>query len=290
MCRFTLYLGPPIRLDSLLIEPAHSLLLQSFHASERAEPLNGDGFGVGWYAPDLAPRPAVFRSITPAWNNTNLRSLAGVVSSPCVLAHVRAATTGMPVSEANCHPFQRDSFLFMHNGHVGSFRDIRRALLASLCDEAFEAIRGSTDSEHVFALFLDEFIKSDASDERALARSLSRAVWRCVSLVDEVRGGHPSYLNLAVSDGNRAAACRFTNDEEHAPESLYMIERAPYEPIASGSPERRQNEASTSFVISSERLTDDPLWQKVERNHLISISRDGPSSFFRMEEEGLLPA
>ena len=44
MCRFTLYLGPPVRLSTLLIEPSHSLIQQSFHAEERSEPLNGDGF------------------------------------------------------------------------------------------------------------------------------------------------------------------------------------------------------------------------------------------------------
>ena len=48
MCRFTLYLGPPVRLSTLLTEPEHSLILQSFHAAERDEPLNGDGFGIGW--------------------------------------------------------------------------------------------------------------------------------------------------------------------------------------------------------------------------------------------------
>ena len=55
MCRFTLYLGPPVRLSTLLIEPSHSLIQQSFHAEERSEPLNGDGFGVGWYAPGITP-------------------------------------------------------------------------------------------------------------------------------------------------------------------------------------------------------------------------------------------
>src|SRR3954471_19482598 len=92
MCRFVLYLGPRARLSSLIVDPGHSLIRQSVHSREREEPLNGDGFGVGWYARDLAPEPAVFRSITPAWNNRNLQNLARVVASDCVLAHVRAAT------------------------------------------------------------------------------------------------------------------------------------------------------------------------------------------------------
>ena len=67
MCRLMLYLGPETRLSSLIVEPRHSLIRQSVHSEEREEPLNGDGFGVGWYASELSLEPAVFRSITPAW-------------------------------------------------------------------------------------------------------------------------------------------------------------------------------------------------------------------------------
>lgn len=92
MCRFVLYHGPPITLGSLVTEPENSLIHQSYQSRERAEPLNGDGFGLAWYAPELSAAPALFRSISPAWNNANLLSLARVVRSHCILAHVRAAT------------------------------------------------------------------------------------------------------------------------------------------------------------------------------------------------------
>jgi predicted glutamine amidotransferase len=289
MCRFTLYLGPPIRLESLLIDPSHSLIMQSFRSAEREEPLNGDGFGVGWYAPDQNERPALFRSITPAWNNANLRSLASVVSSPCVMAHVRAASAGMPVSEVNCHPFQHDRYLFMHNGHVGAFRSIRRALLAGLGDAAFDVIRGGTDSEHLFAVFMDDLMSSNLEDEHALARSLNRAVWRVVDLIAKLGGGHPSYLNLAVTDGDRAAACRFTDDPGRPPESLYVIQRELYQPVWKGGPGRRRDERSTSFVVSSERLTEDASWHTFEPNQLISIARDGKAHMFAMAPGELIP-
>ena len=290
MCRFTLYLGPPIRLESLLIDPSHSLILQSFRSSEREEPLNGDGFGVGWYAPEQHEKPALFRSVTPAWSNANLRSLASVVSSPCVMAHVRAASPGMPVSEVNCHPFQFDRYLFMHNGSIGAFRSIRRPLLAALGESAFDVIRGSTDSEHLFAVFMDELMAASGEDDDALAECLNRAVWKVLALVDEHGGSSASYLNLAVTDGNRAAACRFTNARDRKPESLYVIERELYQPVAKDSPGRRRAERSTSFVVSSERLTDDKAWQVVEPNHMISIARDGTARFFGMRPEGLVAA
>ena len=46
MCRFVAYLGQEITLSSLVTEPDHSLIHQSYDSNERSEPLNGDGSGV----------------------------------------------------------------------------------------------------------------------------------------------------------------------------------------------------------------------------------------------------
>ncbi len=100
MCRFVAYLGKPIDMGELLYAPADSIIKQSYAAREIEEPLNGDGFGVGWYHHDRTPDPAVFVSVTPAWNNRNLRYLAPKVRSHCIVAHVRAASEG-DVAEAN---------------------------------------------------------------------------------------------------------------------------------------------------------------------------------------------
>ena len=48
---------------------------------------------------------------------------------------------GMPVSEQNCHPFQWGRYLFMHNGAVGGFMRIRRALLATLSNAAYDTVQ-----------------------------------------------------------------------------------------------------------------------------------------------------
>ena len=45
----------------------------------------------------------------------------------------------------------------MHNGSIRGFTNIRRTMLASFDDVVFQSIRGSTDSEHAFALFLSQF-------------------------------------------------------------------------------------------------------------------------------------
>ena len=63
MCRFVMYMGNPLRLDLLTTRPSHSIIHQSYNAREREEPLNGDGFGIAWYAHGVSEEAAVFRSI-----------------------------------------------------------------------------------------------------------------------------------------------------------------------------------------------------------------------------------
>lgn len=275
MCRFTLYLGPSIRLSSLLIDPAHSLIRQSTHSREREEPLNGDGFGVGWYATHFKAEPAVFRSITPAWNNRNLQNLTRVVVSDCILAHVRAASQYSGVNEANCHPFRFRQYLFMHNGDIGNFQRVRRRMLDTVCDDAFGNVYGSTDSEHFFALFIDELMRIGESGEQGerMATALQRAIARVVDIVAKHGDGARNFINVAIADGDHAVVARFTDDQSHPPESLYYFDGALY-PRA----DETSNEAGAGpVIVSSERLTTGDGWQTIPPNHLVILRRSqGP--------------
>jgi predicted glutamine amidotransferase len=276
MCRFVLYLGPRTRLSSLIVEPGHSLIRQSVHSREREEPLNGDGFGVGWYAKELSAEPAVFRSITPAWNNRNLQNLARVVASDCVLAHVRAATQSSGVNEANCHPFRWRRYLCMHNGDIGDFRLVRRKLLASVCDEAFQNVYGSTDSEHFFALYIDSWLALDDDDPaRRMARALKLAIERALILVREAGAGSPSYMNVAIADGDHAVVSRFTDDSEAAPESLYWFAGSLYPGLS----DAQAPSARHAVTVSSERLTADAGWAEVPPGEIIILRREREPEF-----------
>ena len=271
MCRFTLYLGPAIRLSSLLLEPDHSLIRQSTHSRERDEPLNGDGFGVGWYAPELSGEPAVFRSITPAWNNRNLHNLARVVASDCILAHVRAATQSSGVNEANCHPFRYRQYLFMHNGDVGNFRQVRRRVLDGVCDEAFANVYGSTDSEHFFALCIDELLRlpPDEAPLERMAQALSNAIHRTVAIVRAHGEAEPSWLNCALSDGEHAVVSRYSDAHDDTPESLYYYHGTLYPSIDDAS----NRHSMHPVIVSSERLSTDHGWEPIPPNHMVLVGR-----------------
>jgi len=153
MCRFIAYMGNPALLHDILVKPTNSLINQSMHAQESEHPLNGDGFGLGWYEHSIDDTPGLFKSTQPAWNNLNLVSLTGKIKSSLFFAHIRAASQG-GVANDNCHPYSFNNLLFMHNGTIHGFQIIKRHIRKNLDDDIDDWIKGQTDSEHFFALFI----------------------------------------------------------------------------------------------------------------------------------------
>ena len=285
MCRFLCYKGAEILLADLLYRPKHSLILQSFKAAERPEPLNGDGFGVGWYATGITPTPCVFRSLTPAWSNHNLHSLSEHVRSGCFFAHVRAASPGMDVCEANCHPFQHGRFLWMHNGTIEGFRRIRRRLRASLPDQFYNTIEGTTDSEHAFAVFLQQL----GDIERVCsARDMGQALVLTIAQLERwtAEGGFsaPSYYNFAVTDGQSIAAVRYISDPTKEPASLYYSAGGKYQCTDGICQFAAGHGSERTIIIASERLNENPAdWIRVAPNHVLTVTPEGTVNVDLME-------
>ena len=265
MCRFAAYLGPEIFISSLVTEPKHSLIHQSYNARERVEPLNGDGFGIGWYAPQFCESPALYKEVSPAWSNKNLRDIARVTKSTCIFAHVRAATIGGELSRANCHPFSWNKYLFMHNGTVFGFEKIRRTLRRDLSDAAYNMIKGSTDSEHIFALFVDKISKINKPGPREMKDALLGAIAEIERLKIEAGVTEPSTMNLVLSDGTTLIATRYVSEGEDS-NSLYYVETGRYfcrEGMC------QMNVGSDAFLVVSEPLDASERWQKIANNHLV---------------------
>lgn len=291
MCRFVYYQGPPIYLSSLLTEPDHSLIHQSVHAKMREEPLNGDGFGVGWYQPreagpedeaDDAPRRDVgrFRSVSPAWSNQNLEELARVVHSPMILAHVRAASRGSIVSETNSHPFRFGSLLFMHNGDIGGFRRIRRPLLEKLGDDTFHRILGTTDSEHFFALFQEALARAEPAQRET--ERMASAFRKALDTVLELRATHAPdtqiYLNAVVTDGSSTLISRFTTDVPERSQTLFMARGDRFvctDGVCQIVEDEDAADGRDTVVVSSEPLNPDPDWEEVSPGRLLLIGESG---------------
>jgi predicted glutamine amidotransferase len=216
MCRWLAYTGSPVLLKEALYAPAHSLIDQSLHSRLGAEATNGDGFGIGWY--DDMPNPGVFRSIEPAWNDANLRELAGHISSGHFFAHIRAAI-GSAVQQTNCHPFRHGRWLFMHNGFIADFAKIKRELVLAIDESLYSDIAGQADTEVLFYLALTFGLEDDPPD----------AVARAIGLVEAAGSAkgveYPFQGTIATTDGERLWAFRYSSEGKSR--SLFFTTHVP---------------------------------------------------------------
>jgi predicted glutamine amidotransferase len=275
MCRFVAYIGSPIVLNGLLFKPKNSLINQSIHAHESDEPLNGDGFGIGWYMPNLDPDPGVFVSVRPAWNERNLRYIAPKIQSDCILAHVRAASQG-DVTEFNCHPFHHGKYLFMHNGDIEDFMKIRRALLDGLSNEAFEEIGGQTDTEHLFAVFMDELKKSNLTNPspEEMANALEQSIHYVQELKVKYNASPDSYINAVVTNGDVLVAVRYVSSPELVASTLYYASGGEYE-CEGDACRMRQDDTTKAVLVVSEKLTSyHHEWTEIPVNNILTVDRN----------------
>ncbi len=271
MCRLMAYKGTPVIIDKLLYQPKNSLVNQSSNAREIEEPLNGDGFGVGWYVPEVNYEPITFVSVNPAWSNRNLRNLAPKIKTGCMIAHVRAASVG-DVSESNCHPFQYKNILMAHNGGVEDFGKIKRHIREPLTDELYNWIKGQTDSEHIFALLLNNLFKNHQSvSPEAVADSFEKTFRDLKKLMTDNGINEPAYLNMVFTNGLFLVATRYVSDPKEEPLTMYHSEGGRYVVENGNTRLEAPQDDDNAVLVVSEKLTDDKDWTMLPPNHLVIV-------------------
>ena len=286
MCRFIAYLGEPILAEDLITKPKNSLIHQSYHALEMAEPLNGDGFGMGWYSKRVREEPGIFKSITPAWNNQNLKMNAGIIKSSCFFAHIRAATEGI-VAENNTHPFHYKQYLMMHNGGIRGFKKIKRDLINMLSDDVYDWINGETDSEHIFALMMQNTENANPETDIQLS-DMSKAFLKTFQDLEELKKKNgldePSILNMVVTDGQRMIATRYSSAPEKESRTLYFTHGKKY--VCEGNICRMlpANKHTDAMLIVSEKLDEFvEEWTPVPDNHALLVENDLSYKLFKLD-------
>jgi ergothioneine biosynthesis protein EgtC len=271
MCRLLAYKGTSIAVDELLYKPKNSLINQSVNAKELEEPLNGDGFGIGWYSQDINSEPATFVSLNPAWSNRNLRNLAPKIKTECLIAHVRAASVG-EVSESNCHPFQYKSLLMAHNGGVENFSRIKRDLRSGISDELYNWIKGQTDSEHIFAFLVDRILtehKIVTTD--AVVEAFEHTFNTLKTLMAKHDIKEEAYLNMVVTNGEFVVGTRYVTNPKEEPLTLYHSEGARYVVEDGVTHMMAPEDDDQAVLVVSEKLTEDSHWTMIPKNHFVIV-------------------
>lgn len=265
MCRWMAWYGQPVLIDELLFKTEHGLIDQSLHARMGAETTNGDGFGLGWYG--VGDGPGVFRSVEPAWGDANLRHLAGHIESPLFLAHVRA-TSGTAVQQSNCHPFAHGRWLFVHNGLINGFPQVRRDLMLAIDPSLFSNIEGSTDSEVLFHLALTFGLEEDPVG----------ALEQAIGLVEETARQHgiPNAVqaSIGVSNGEGLWAVRYSS--EGRSRTLFASADAHALRMLYPDNERIQRLGDEDRMIVSEPLADlSGAWDELSESTVVALGPAG---------------
>ena len=174
MCRWLAYSGSPLLIEDILYKPAHSLIAQSLHSHARSRddqrrrvrnrlvrhrrhtrglPLHRAGL----------ERPQPPRAGGP--HRVAARS-----------SRTSAPRPASPVQQTNCHPFRHGRWLWMHNGVIREFAEVKRDLVLAVDPSLYPHIEGSTDSEVFFFLALTLGLEDDPPG----------AVARAVGLIEEI--------------------------------------------------------------------------------------------------------
>jgi glutamine amidotransferase len=269
MCRHVGYLGPPLTLAELVLDPPHSLVVQSYAPKDMrgGGRVNVDGFGVGWFAAGAEPESAGLRSAgsagqdvgvpahapdehpvgparryrrpVPIWQDAPFAELARGTAAVGVLAAVRNATAGMPVAEAACAPFTDGQWLFSLNGRIADWPDSAVGLAEAVPRRDLLSIQVMTDATLLWAL-LRQRLETVPDPASALG-----------DLIAEVLAAAPdSRLTTLLTNGRQLYATTVTH-------SLWS------------------RHSAAGVLLASEPFDDDPAWQPIPDGQLVVADRSG---------------
>jgi glutamine amidotransferase len=240
MCRHLGYLGDPVRVSELVLDPPHSLAVQSYAPKDMrgGGKVNVDGFGLGWFGTGSA-EARQYRRALPIWQDAAFPELARATTAVGLLAAVRNATAGMPIADAACAPFTDGHWLFSLNGFVAGWPDTAAGLAASVPHRDLLGMQVMTDAALLWTVLRKRL--TGAADPAPVLGGL----------VTEVLAAAPgSRLTTLLTDGRRLWATTVTH-------SLWS------------------RHSATGVLIASEPFDDDQGWQPIPDGQLVVADRGG---------------
>ena len=285
MCRLFIYKGKEQLVKNLLWLPWHSLLKQSFREpytpltefpNPRDHPINVDGFGVCWYK-NSNTEPCLYTNTVPPWNDRNLLKLSQYMNTTLFFAHVRgikpfSATTY--VHEYNCHPFCYKNITWMHNGDITMPILLKKYVYENLSSELLDNIKGNTDSEYAFHIFINQLFKKEKLKISYISK-YEDALIETIKIIDRITK-NVSSMNFSVTDGNIIVCSRYisANIKNETPPSLYISMGDEYISANKKSYmiKNKNLDDVKCVIISSEPIDNhENNWKLVPKNTILSV-------------------
>ncbi len=253
MCRlFGFRSAVPAAVHPALVTEKNSLLIQSRE--------HKDGWGIAAYG--VESQPLVAHGVGPAHSDPAFERVSSRVSSHTVLAHVRQASVGA-VELRNSHPFLHGRWSFVHNGTLREFARHRPAVEALICPALRANIRGTTDTERCFYLFLTRLAARYSLDRQVPVEGVARALAETMSLVASITddGQGRSAMNFLVTDGEVMVATRRNR--------TLFLSTGPRRNTVAGMPEHGTQ--VEQLIVASESLCGGPYWVPVDEEDVIGV-------------------
>jgi len=209
--------------------------------------------------------PQVERQARAAYDDEHFRRTAARVFSRTVVAHVRRASVGS-VSLDNTHPFAYGRWVFAHNGTLRAFDAMREWMLDAMTDEHRMAIRGATDSEHVFHFVLSLWAKHP---HLTLCEALRAGLQQVITQSRKTDATATIGLNVILSDGEELIGARWGR-------TLWYVERDNVQDGEICGLPPMHHDPNTLYhaeIIASEPISDEP-WVAVPEDTIFRVTSD----------------
>ena len=251
------------------------------HLVVDAKGANIDSWGIGFYQGEvlLQRRPKAPADVLDFY--AQVRELR----TDALIAHARAGTVGKPKNE-NTHPFRFRSWLFAHHGTLPRFGEVKAELMSTVPDFLARNLRGDTDSEHLFHLFLAHLHESGRLDDshvstQIVQEALAKTFARVESLVGREQA-RAAECAVALTNGRVMLATR-----HGAPAyvcSVQSITDCPVcretTPQAGRPPKRIDHEHLRAAIVIADCPTPPPPGAREVPDHaFVSVAHDLSTAF-----------
>lgn len=266
---FSLYTTDPNLLGCQLHRIAGEVQLA--HSSHNA-------IGVGTYADDTV----LMHRLPANASSLSVAALAPAAKSQVVMFHGRALPVGMSL-EDNTQPFRFRRWLFAQVGELASYRGFKQRLWDGLPEHLKRHVRGETDSEVAFALFLKGLRDLGRTDDRTLepaqvVEALGATARHLERLSREIAPERPVSLALVATNESVLAAVRLGQTPLFV-KTLPGEARCALHPMSPSSPQDepmlRAHERCRSVAIASQRSAEAHGWHEVQDGEGVGV---GPAA------------
>lgn len=237
MCRLFLSIG----IDKTQIKP----LIEDFLYKSTIQDKMDNGYGFAWR--NINDKWKIYKSHKPYYQDKKVKKIIEHVSQyNTIIGHVRIDNSKLtkiiakPALE-NTHPFFYKNKIFEHNGFIRNLAQHKNFLISQISSKYVFLLRGNTDTEILFYLFLS-FLEIDPTDPKTAMKNIFAFFHK-----NKISG----QFNIIYGDNNLIMITRYSLDEITIP--LYVYNNNNYK----------------NCIISSTKII--PEQKMIKKNEIIII-------------------